>query len=97
MEGVESKATIRARERGYYNLDKMWHARFCYKELKGDLGYQEGVTRRDPSSVIQVGGEYYVWYTKSVGETKGFIEGKPSVKVFPWDYAEIWYAKSWDG
>ncbi len=44
-----------------------------------------------------MGGEYYVWYTKSVGETKGFIEGKPSVKVFPWDYAEIWYAKSLDG
>ena len=33
MEGVESKATIRARERGYYNLDKMWHARFCYKAV----------------------------------------------------------------
>lgn len=70
MEGVESKATIRARERGYYNLDKMWHARFCYKELKGDLGYQEGVTRRDPSSVIQVGRVLCLVYKKRGGNKR---------------------------
>ena len=53
------------------------------------------MTRRDPSSVIQVGESIMFGIQKGVGETKGFIEGKPSVKVFPWDYAEIWYAKAW--
>lgn len=93
----ESLATKRARERGYFNTSKKWHAQFKYTELKGDLKFEEGVTRRDPSSVIQFNNKYYVWYTKSVGETIGFIEGNPNVKVFPWDYSEVWYATSKDG
>lgn len=96
-ERLESLATKRARERGYFNTDKSWHARFKYTPLKGDLKYEEGVIRRDPSSVLKCDGKYYVWYTKSVGETIGFIEGNPDVKVFPWDYSEIWYASSEDG
>ncbi|MFI3326132.1 MAG: family 43 glycosylhydrolase [Clostridia bacterium] len=94
---LESKATIRARERGYFNTSPDWHAQFTYTKLTGDIGYTKGVTRRDPTSVIKVDGKYYVWYTKSVGETQGFIEGKPDLKVFPWDYSEIWYAESEDG
>ncbi len=72
MEGVESKATIRARERGYYNLDKMWHARFCYKELKGDLGYQEGVTRERSKQCHPGGGRVLCLVYKKRGGNKRF-------------------------
>lgn len=48
-----SAATKRARERGYEKKDKKWHARFRYTALQGDLGPEEGVTRRDPSSVLK--------------------------------------------
>lgn len=94
---LESKATIRARERGYFDISKDWYAQFRYTKLKGDLGPTEGVTRRDPTSVLKEDGKYYVWYTKSVGETDGFVPGKPDLKVFHWDYSEIWYAESEDG
>jgi hypothetical protein len=29
------------------------------------LAFKEGVTRRDPSPVIQVDGTYYVWYSRT--------------------------------
>lgn len=96
-ERYDSAATKRAKERGYFDLSPEWFGRFRYTKLKGDLGPEQGVTRRDPSSVLKKDNLYYVWYTKSVGETIGFIEGQPDVKVFPWDYSEIWYATSEDG
>lgn len=40
------------------------YARFSYQPIKG-LGYEKGVHRRDPSSIIKVGDLYYVWYTRS--------------------------------
>ena len=94
---LESKATIRAKERGYFDTNKEWYAQFNYTTLKGDIGYEKGVLRRDPSSVIEVEGVYYVWYTRSVGDVEGFIPGRPEAKVFPWDYSEVWYATSTDG
>ncbi len=97
MEKFESAATKRARERKYYESDSKWFANFVAKDLKGDLGYEEGVHRRDPSSVLLVDGKYYVWYTKSVGEVQGHVEGQPDLKVWPWDYSDIWYAESEDG
>ncbi len=72
-----------------------WFCKFKYRDVKG-IGYEEGVCRRDPSNLLQIGDTYYVWYTKSVGEfnprTTDLLE-----KRFPWDYAEIWYATSKDG
>lgn len=52
--------------------------------------------RRDPSSVIRVGDSYYVWYTRSTGESHGYTDD-PELKVWPWDLAEVWYATSPDG
>ena len=49
-----------------------WFGEFQVFDLKGDLAYEEGVVRRDPSAVIQVDGKYFVWYSKSVGPTDGF-------------------------
>ncbi|MBX2816363.1 MAG: family 43 glycosylhydrolase [Saprospiraceae bacterium] len=74
-----------------------WFAEFSVSDLKGDLAYEEGVTRRDPSAIIQEEGLYYVWYTKGVGPTNGFDSDLPDKKVFPWDRCDIWYATSSDG
>lgn len=92
-----SAATKRAIEGRFYERGPEWFFEFDIKPLKGDLAYQEGVTRRDPSAVIQVGDTYYTWYTRGEGETKGFGTGDVSAKVFPWDQCEIWYATSKDG
>ena len=74
-----------------------WFAEFEVFDLKGDLAYEEGVVRRDPSAVIQVAGKFFVWYSKSTGPTQGFAGDVDLEKVFPWDRCDIWYATSEDG
>ena len=88
-----SAATRRAAN---YNKGPEWFCGFRYSPVNG-LGYEEGVNRRDPSSVIKVGESFYVWYTKSVGPHFGFGTGDPETKVWPWDRSDIWYATSPDG
>ncbi len=80
-----------------YNRGPEWFCEFKEYDLGGDFAYQEGVVRRDPSAVLKIGDLYYVWYTKSTGETVGFGSGDPAKKVFPWDLSEIWWATSQDG
>lgn len=91
----KSAASLRA---DHYPKDGgEWHCGFAYTELPG-LGYEEGVHRRDPSSVIMVEDKYYVWYTKSIGPHFGqFSKRDPGAKIYPWDYADLWYATSTDG
>ena len=60
------------------------YARFRYSPVTG-LGYESGVNRRDPSTIIKVGDTYYVWYTRSNNAT------------LSWANADIWYATSKDG
>lgn len=91
-----SAASKRALRDGYHKNED-WYGRFQTQELKGDVGYEKGVIRRDPSMVIQVDGLYYVWYSKSSEKTYGFDTGDPEKKVFPWDKSEVWYASSKDG
>ncbi len=83
--------------RNHYHKNEEWFGTFHNHELKGDVGYQKGVIRRDPTMVIQVNELYYTWYSKSIGKTYGFGTGDPDKKVFPWDKTEIWYATSEDG
>ena len=90
-----SKATLRA-VKGNYFQNSDWFCGFRESEIKG-LEYEEGIHRRDPSSIIKVDDIYYVYYTKSVGGHVGFGSGDLEAKVFPWDKAEIWYATSEDG
>ncbi len=90
-----SSATKRAIAGDYFRSCE-WFCDFRVSPIEG-LEYEEGVHRRDPSSVLKVGDTYYMWYTKSVGESAGFHTGDLEAKVFPWDYAEIWYATSKDG
>ncbi len=77
--------------------DNSWFIEYKTMPLKGDLAYEEGVVRRDPSAVIKVDGLYYTWYSKSVGKTDGFGGDIEYDKVFPWDRCDIWYATSKDG
>lgn len=77
--------------------DNSWFFEYKMMPLKGDLAYEEGIVRRDPSAMIKVGDKYYVWYSKSYGETQGFAGDVENEKVFPWDRCDIWYATSKDG
>ncbi len=91
-----SSASKRAIEMGY-DANAEWWTKFRISDIKGDIGFEEGIVKRDPSAVIQVDGTYYVYYTKSYGKAYGFKTGDPNKKVFPWDLSEIWCAKSTDG
>ncbi len=89
-----SSATKRAQN--YSGETSEWCCSFVYTDVKG-IGYEEGVHRRDPSSVLKANGLYYVWYTKSCGPHFGKKIADPYAKQFPWDYADIYYATSKDG
>lgn len=91
-----SLASKRAIERGYDYKGSEWMTEFDVIELKGDFSFEDGVIRRDPSSVICVDGVYHCWYTKGEGETVGFGSDNPNDKVFPWDLTEVWHATSED-
>ncbi|WP_075602376.1 glycoside hydrolase family 117 protein [Saccharicrinis aurantiacus] len=74
-----------------------WYMEFEVFDLKGDLAYEEGVVRRDPSAIIKEDGKYFIWYTRSTGKVDGFAGDIDNDKVFPWDRCDIWYATSDDG
>ncbi len=96
MDKPLSTASKRALARNYAQDDSFF-CEFRVHDLKGDLKWEEGVTRRDPSSVLHVDGTYFVYYSKSPGKSYGFSTGDPEKKVFPWDKCEVWYATSKDG
>ncbi len=60
------------------------YTRFRYSPITG-LGYEPGVGRRDPSSIVKVDGLYYVWYTHCTDPLSSWLN------------ADIWYATSPDG
>lgn len=91
---LQSSATKRALERNYFKSSD-WYCDFKTSPVIG-LGPEEGVHRRDPSSLIKVNDTYYVYYSKSYGEHVGFGTGDPNAKVFPWDYCDLWFATSKD-
>ncbi len=98
--GITNKDSLSAaskRALAWPEYGNEWFIHFEEQELKGDLAYEEGVVRRDPSAVIQHNGKYYVWYSKSIGPTDGFDADIETAKVFPWDRCDIWYATSEDG
>lgn len=78
-------------------LSNDWFIEYEVFDLKGDFAYEEGVVRRDPSSLIKVDGLYYCWYSRSTGKVDGFAGDIENDKVFPWDRCDIWYATSKDG
>lgn len=74
-----------------------FYASFSYQPAIG-LGYEEGVSRRDPSPIIKVGDTYYVWYTRTGNGLKpvGYERADDKTPANTWDLAEIWYATSAD-
>ena len=99
--GITNKDSLSAASKRALQWPKVgneWFIEFSeLQSLKGDLAYEEGVVRRDPSAIIMENGKYYVWYTKSTGPTDGFAGDIEKEKVFPWDRCDIWYATSEDG
>ena len=79
------------------DLGNDWFFEYQVEDLKGDLAYEEGVVRRDPSAMIKHDGKYYMWYSRSIGPSQGFGGDIDNDKVFPWDRCDIWYATSYDG
>jgi hypothetical protein len=90
-----SAATKRALK--WPKIGNEWFVEFGVRDLKGDLAYEEGVVRRDPSAVIKENGKFYVWYSRSVGPSQGFGGDVEKDKVWPWDRCDLWYATSPDG
>lgn len=91
-----SAATKRALQ--WPDLDNSWYIEFdAVQDLQGDLAYEEGIVRRDPSAILFENGKYYVWYSKSCGPSQGFGGDVNNDKVWPWDRCDIWYATSTDG
>lgn len=75
-----------------------FYSSFSYQTMKG-LEYEEGISRRDPSTVIKVDGLYYVYYTRSP-KTEAPVGYKKATKELPantWDLCDIYYATSKDG
>lgn len=73
---------------------------FKYSRITG-IGEEKGVSRRDPSKVIQVKGVYYVYYTrrKTQFEPIGIdIDNyHDDIPTYDWDLCDIYYATSKDG
>lgn len=65
---------------------------FAFEQVTG-IGYEKGVSRRDPSDVIKVGDLYYVWYTRIPAVT----DGERTPLYNSGYYGTIWYATSSDG
>ena len=63
----ESAALHRFRSQGkiYEQFNELYSS-FKFSPVEG-LGLQEGVFRRDPTSIIKVGDLDYVWYNLSAG------------------------------
>jgi hypothetical protein len=64
------------------------NSEFTFSEISG-IGFEEGVTRREPSDVIKVGQTYYVYYTK-------IPDAQPKYRGAGYWGASVWCAKSED-
>ncbi len=75
-----------------------FYTNFKYSRIAG-IGKDPEASRRDPSKVIKVGGEYYVWYTKRAPCTQpvGMDHCTDSFPAVDWDLADIWCATSENG
>ncbi len=95
-----SKATQRVfNTYGIYNDQRSeFYSAFKYSRITG-IGKERGVTRRDPSKVIKVADQYYVWYSRrqTAEDWMGIEAATTTRPAWDWDMADIWFAKSPDG
>ncbi|RME43194.1 MAG: hypothetical protein D6791_16015 [Chloroflexi bacterium] len=88
----------------YHDSTSEFYTSFHHSQVTG-IGKEEGITRRDPSTVVRIGDTYYVWYTRRqtaydrdpLNRPPYRAEQSWEVPVYDWDLAEIWYATSKDG
>ena len=86
-------------ERGQQEpAENEFYSSFSYYPVKG-LPYEEGVSRRDPSTIIKVDDTYYVYYTRTPKGAKpvGYKKADKTKPANTWDMASIYYATSKDG
>jgi len=83
--------------RGLQDRVNEFYTTFKYSAAEG-LGYEKGITRRDPSTVVKVGSRYYVWYTRTQKgpEPVGYDKATDVLPATTWDLASIYYATSVD-
>ncbi len=64
-----------------------------------ELGYEEGISRRDPSSILYTDGQYFVYYTRSqkTAAPVGYDLASKTLPATTWDMCDIYYATSVDG
>lgn len=74
---------------------------FKYTKIEGfEYNNHDGtISRRDPSKIIKVDDQYYMWYTKrdTVSPPRNAQHCTDEIPSTDWDLAEIWYATSSDG
>ncbi len=87
----------------YQDSTSEFYTTFKYSRITG-IGKEPGVTRRDPTTILRIGGAYYVWYTRRMTAHDRDQRNKPphraqdwQTPVYDWDLAEIWFATSKDG
>ncbi len=87
----------------YQDSASEFYTTFKYSRVTG-IGKEAGITRRDPTTVLRIGGLYYVWYTRRQTAKERDPNNKPPLRqqswdspVYDWDLAEIWYATSENG
>ena len=75
-----------------------FYTSFEYFSIPG-LDYEEGISRRDPSSIIYVNDKYYVYYTRSpkTPAPVGYARATDKLPATTWDLCDIFYATSSDG
>ena len=74
------------------------YSNFRYSRVTG-IGNEVNVSRRDPTTIINVDGTYYVWYTRRDNSIPpAGLEGQTdTIPAVDWDLADIWYATSQNG
>lgn len=95
----ESSSYKRFRENHiHYEKYNEFNTQFSYKKLEG-FDFDKGIERYYPSSIIQDGGLYYMWYSKPQKNTKvvGPNNATDSLRAFHWDLCDVWFATSIDG
>ena len=84
MFDVGAQVSAAMKRNPHVNSESELYTRFLYEPVEG-LGYERGINRRDPSSIIEYNDKFYVWYTRNTSTTSKWLD------------ADIWYATSLDG
>lgn len=81
-----------------YEKYNEFNTRFVFRNIEG-FDFEKGEERYYPSSIIQVKGKYYMWYSKPRLNAKvvGPNRASDTLRAFHWDLCDIWYATSNDG